>query len=66
MLNSFAKNIQFTYEVESNAKLPFLDILLMRNHNDITTTVHRKDCNSDVYLHWDSFTAITTWKKGTL
>ena len=40
-------------------------MLLMRNHNDITTTVYRKDSNSDVYLHWDSFTPIT-WKKGTL
>ena len=41
-------------------------MLLMRNHNDITTTVHRKDCNSDVYLHWDSLTAITTQKRGAL
>ena len=65
MLNSFAKNIQFTYEVESNAKLPFLDMLLMRNHNDITTTVYLKHSNSDVYLYWDSFTPIT-WKRGTL
>ena len=65
VLNSFHKNIQFTYEVESNEKSPFIDMLLMRNHNDITTTVYRKDSNSDVYLHWDSFTPIT-WKKGTL
>ena len=54
VLNSFHKNIQFTYEVESNAKLPFLDVLLMRNHSNITRTVHRKEGNSDVYLHWDS------------
>ena len=65
MSKSFHKNIQVTYEVESNAKLTFLDLLLMRNHNDITTTVYRKDSNSDVYLHWDSFTPIT-WKRGTL
>ena len=31
MLNSFHKNIQLTYEVESDAKLPSLDTLLMRN-----------------------------------
>ena len=31
VLNSFHKNIQFTYEVESEAKLPSLDMLLMRN-----------------------------------
>ena len=29
VLNSFHKNIQFTYEVEINAKLPILDKLLM-------------------------------------
>ena len=29
VLNSFHKNIQFTYECESNAKLSFLDMLLM-------------------------------------
>ena len=65
MLNSFHKNIQFTYEVESNAKLPFLDILLTRNHNHITTTVYQKESNSNVYLHWDSFTPIS-WKRGIL
>ena len=37
----------------------------MRNDNDITTTVCRKDSNSDVYLHCDSFTPIT-WERGTL
>ena len=65
VLNSFHKNIQFTYEVESNAKLPFLDMLLMLNHNDITTTVYRKEVNSDVYLQWDSITPVS-WEKGTL
>ena len=65
VLNSFHKNIQFTYEVESNAKLPFLDVLFMRNNEDITTTIYRKDRNSDVYLRWDSFAPIS-WKRGTL
>ena len=37
----------------------------MRNHNDIKTTVYRKESNSDVYLHWDSFTPIS-WKRGAL
>ena len=55
VFNSFYKNIQFTYELEKNAKLPFLDMFLMRNHNNITTTVYRKESNSDFYLHWDSF-----------
>ena len=65
LLNSFHRNIQFTYLVESNAKLPFLGMLLMRNHNGITATVCRKDSNSDVYFHQDSFTLITR-KRGTL
>ena len=63
MLNSFHKNIKFTYEVESNAKLPFLDVLLMQNDEGITTTVYQNI--SDVYLHWDSFRPIS-WKRGTL
>ena len=54
VLSSFHKNIQFTYEVESDAKLPLLDMLLMRNHKDIATTVYRKESNSDVYLYWIS------------
>ena len=37
----------------------------MRNDKDITTTVYRKEINSNVYLHWDSFTPIS-WKRGTL
>ena len=65
VLNSYRKNIQFTYEVESNAILPFLDVLLTWNHNDITATLYQTDSNSDVCLHWDSFMPIT-WKKGAL
>ena len=65
VLNSFHKNIQFTCEVESNAKLPFLNVLLMQNDEDVTTTVYRKEISSNVYLHWDSFTPIS-WKRGTL
>ena len=56
VLSSFHINIQFTYEVESNTKFSFLDVLLKRNDKNITTTVYRKESNSDVYLHWDSFT----------
>ena len=41
-LNSFHKNIQFTFEVESKPKLPFLDVLLMQSDENTTTTVYRK------------------------
>ena len=53
MLNSFHRNIQFTNEVESNGKLPFLEVILMPNDEGIVPTVYPKESNSDVYLHWD-------------
>ena len=37
-LSSFHEQIQYTYEVEHN-KLPFLDVLLIKNANKIDTTV---------------------------
>ena len=37
----------------------------MRNHEDITTAVYRKESSSDVYLHWDSFTPVSL-KRGIL
>ena len=41
-LNSFRNKIQFTYELENQNKLPFLDVLLIRRRNEIETTVYRK------------------------
>ena len=64
-LNSFHKNIQFTYELENQNKLPFLDVLLIRRGNKIETTVYRKSTNNDIYLNWGSFAPVT-WKRGTL
>ena len=43
MLNGFHRNIQFTYEVETDLEISFLDVLLIRNSsNIINTTVYRK------------------------
>ena len=53
-LNSFHEQIQFTYEVEHDNKLPFLDFLLIKNTNKIDTTVYRKPTNTDVYLNWNT------------
>ena len=64
-LNSFHKNIQFTYGFENQNKLPFLDILLIRRGTKIETTVYRKSTNNDIYLNWGSFAPVT-WKRGTL
>ena len=64
-LNSFHKNIHFTYELENQNKLPFLYILLIRRGTNIEMTVYRKGTNSAIYLNWNSFSQVT-WKRGTL
>ena len=38
-LNSFHERIQFTCEVEHNNKLPFLDVLFIKNPNKMDTAV---------------------------
>ena len=53
-LNSFDANIQFTYEIEEKCRLPFFDVLLKRNVNNIVTTVYRKTTTNDLYLNWNS------------
>ena len=65
VLNSFHDNIKFTYEQENNNRLPFLDVLFIRDDEKINTTVFRKDTYNDLYLHWGSFSPIS-WKRGTL
>ena len=52
MLNGFHRNIQFTYEVETDSKISFLDILVIReSNNNINRTVHRKGTNNEIYLN---------------
>ena len=58
-------NIKFTYELEHEGKLPFLDVLLCRKGKKIYTTVYRKATNNDVYLNWNAFAPIS-WKRSTL
>ena len=54
-LNNFNKNIQFTYELEKQQQISFLDVLIIRKDNSLETTVYRKPTNNDIYIHWDSF-----------
>ena len=51
VLNSIDKNIQFTFEEENNETMPFLDILISRKRNYITTTVYQKSTCNDTYLN---------------
>ena len=64
-LNGYHDNIEFTYEIENDDKPPFLDVLVIRKDYKVETTVYRKSTNSDIYLHWQSFSP-TAWKGGML
>ena len=50
-LNNSHKQIQFTYEVKQNNKLPLLDVLLIKNANNEDTTVYRKPTYTNIYLN---------------
>lgn len=55
VLNSINPNIQFTYEVEENGQLPFLDLLLVRVGNKIKIDHYRKPSNSKRILNFLSY-----------
>ena len=65
ILNTFHKNIQFTYELEINNKISFLNVLLIRKNDTLETTIFGKSINNEVYRYWDSF-APKNWKRSTL
>ena len=51
-LNTFSENIQFTYEMEEENKLAFLDVMVIGNTNNaINTTVYRKPTNTDISIN---------------
>ena len=54
-LNSKHDNIKFTVEHEKNGTLPFLDILITRNGNKITTSIYRKPSFSGLSVNFLSF-----------
>ena len=54
-LNSYHTNIKFTIEIESENKISFLDVLLIRSNSLISTKVYRKNTNTDIYIIWKSF-----------
>ena len=66
VLNNFHENIKFTHEFEENNKIPFLDVLIIKEENGgIQTGVYRKETNNSIYIHWNSH-APNQWKVGTL
>ena len=50
-LNSYYKNIRFIIEIETEIKISFLDVLLIRNNSLISTKVYHKIANTDIYIN---------------
>jgi hypothetical protein len=54
-LNSYNKNIQFTYELEANDSLPYLDTRIIKQvDGSLSCTVYRKPTHSGRYLEFHS------------
>jgi len=56
-MNSQHKNIKFTCELESNGKLPFLDVSTSRN-NSFSTATYRKPTCTGLTTKFDSFISV--------
>ena len=56
-------NIRFTFELENNNTLPFLDVAVFRDADKFSSSVHRKDTFSGVYTNFKSFMP-ETYKRG--
>ena len=54
-LNEQNTDIQFTWEVEENGKLPFLDCLISRDDKSLRITVYRKPTHTDRLLDDSSY-----------
>ena len=49
------QKIQLTVEMEENNQLPYLDVLVHRDEDTLTTSVYRKKTKTDQYLHFRSY-----------
>ena len=54
-LNSQHPNINFTYEMEKDCTLNFLDVNINRKNNSFCTSVYRKPTFTGLGLRFDSF-----------
>ncbi|BFZ01449.1 hypothetical protein BsWGS_04488 [Bradybaena similaris] len=59
-INNQNPAIQFTMEVEKQGSLPFLDIKVELDNNNLRFTVHRKETHTDQYLHAQSNHSVKT------
>ena len=64
-LNSRHKNMTFTYEVEHDNCLPFLDVLVTREGDSLLTSIYRKPTFSGLYTNFYSYIS-EKYKKGLI
>ena len=54
-INAIDPHIQFTFEVEEESKLSFLDVqIVLKDDGSLKTQVYRKPTHTDQYLNWHS------------
>lgn len=53
ILNTFHKNIQFTYKLGIKNETSFLDFSLNRKNETLGTKIYRMNTDYGVYLYWD-------------
>ena len=53
-LNKYDRNLKFTLEIEIANKISFLDVLIIRNLDELKFTIYRKSTQNNRYLHFES------------
>ena len=53
-LNKYDRNLQFTLEIEIANKISFLNVLIIRNLDELNFTIYRKPTQSNRYLNFES------------
>ena len=53
-LNQIHSNVNFTYELENNKQLPFLDVNVDNSKDKLELSIYRKPTHSGLYNKWSS------------
>ena len=56
-LNGLHPSLVFTMESEEDNKLSFLDVLVIREEKEFSSTIYRKPTFTGLYNRWDSYSA---------
>ena len=53
-LNQIHNNVKFTYELENNKQLPFLDVNVDNSKEKLESSIHRKPTLTGLFNKWSS------------